>query len=673
MGIVPTEMELILEHTQQGISHEVSTQKHRKPRRKVTEVPQPSDHIEHVADEVIYKELDDTLVRDATTAFSLEAEHDSGGRPRCQDTMRDTIAQTRSGRVSKLSNDSLLARGNTLQSDEDRLKLNELMELCTTLQSKVLDLEKTKTTQALEIDSLKRRVKKLKKKQRSRTHKLKRLYKVGLSSRVESSYDNEDLGKDASKQGRKIYAIDSDEDITLVNDQDDEQIFDVNDLQEEEVFVQEVVVDKEVNAAGEVNVASIAITISAAATITNEEVTLAKALAELKASKPKVKGVFTQEPKPVRPKLKDQIMLDEEVALKLQAELQAKFDKEQRPKRRKSFAAKRVEEKRNRPPTRAQQRSIMCTYLKNMKGWKLNSLKNKSFTNIQELFDKAMKRVNTFIDYRTKLVEESSKKAEAEVMEGSLKKSDTELEQESSKRAGTELEQESSKKQKIDDDKETYELKQLVKIIPDEEGVATDAMPLAVKPPSIVDWKIYKEGKKSYYKIIKADGSLKVYLVFSHMLKSFDREDVETLWKLVKAKHGSTRPEEDYKRVLRGDIFEIYCMWTTIDLLIGFVLLRSYFPPANTIPRHSRRKNTSIVESEIQTNATMVDNRTMAQMLQAPIEGYEDAIVVPPINANNFGLKQTLINLVQSNQFTGSKTHITISVSSTKSHPRLDI
>ncbi|GKB64581.1 hypothetical protein Tco_0920767 [Tanacetum coccineum] len=42
----------------------------------------------------------------------------------------------------------------------------------------------------------------------------------------------------------------------------------------------------------------------------------------------------------------------------------------------------------------------------------------------------------------------------------------------------------------------------------------------------------------------------------------------------------------------------------------------------------------------------------MAQMLQAPIEGYEDAIVVPPINANNFELKQPLINLVQSNKFT---------------------
>ncbi|GJV67456.1 hypothetical protein Tco_1482965 [Tanacetum coccineum] len=70
---------------------------------------------------------------------------------RCQETMGDTIAQTRFESVSKHSNDSLLARGNTLQSDEDRLKLNELMELCTNLQNRVLDLEKTKTTQANEI------------------------------------------------------------------------------------------------------------------------------------------------------------------------------------------------------------------------------------------------------------------------------------------------------------------------------------------------------------------------------------------------------------------------------------------------------------------------------------------------------------------------------------------
>ncbi|GJW01603.1 putative ribonuclease H-like domain-containing protein, partial [Tanacetum coccineum] len=106
------------------------------------------------------------------------------------------------------SNDPLL-------SGEDRLKLNELMELCTNLSQRVLDLETTKTVQALEIDSLKRRVKKLKKKQRSRTYRLRRLYKVGRSARVVSS-EEEGLGdqEDASKQGRKILDIDADEDIT---------------------------------------------------------------------------------------------------------------------------------------------------------------------------------------------------------------------------------------------------------------------------------------------------------------------------------------------------------------------------------------------------------------------------------------------------------------------------
>nr|GFB66205.1 reverse transcriptase domain-containing protein [Tanacetum cinerariifolium] len=81
-------------------------------------------------------------------------------------------------------------------------------------------------------------------------------------------------------------------------------------------------------------------------------------------------------------------------------------------------------------------------------------------------------------------------------------------------------------------------------------------------------------------------------------------------------------------------------------------------------------------EPEIRTIIEMVDNRTMAQMLQAPIEGYEDAIVVPQINANNFELKQTLINLVQSNQFTGRQDpHIHLrffnKVTSTFRHPEV--
>nr|GEW07772.1 reverse transcriptase domain-containing protein [Tanacetum cinerariifolium] len=54
---------------------------------------------------------------------------------------------------------------------------------------------------------------------------------------------------------------------------------------------------------------------------------------------------------------------------------------------------------------------------------------------------------------------------------------------------------------------------------------------------------------------------------------------------------------------------------------------RSYFPPTSTIPRRSKKQTTNAVEPEIRTIVTMADNRTMAQMLQAPIEGYEDAII----------------------------------------------
>nr|GEU56045.1 hypothetical protein [Tanacetum cinerariifolium] len=230
----------------------------RKIKRKDTKLPQTSVPTS-VADEAVNEEMDDSLERDATTATSLYAAHDIGnifktqyketpnepgsqgtsssGGLRCQEVMGDTVAQTRSERVSKISNDPLLAGVNTPQSGEDSMKLTELIELYTKLQQRVLDLETTNTTQAMQIETLKRRVKKIEKKQRPRTHKLKKLYKVG-SARVESSED-EGLGEeDASKQGR-IADIDSNEDIYLVNVHKDKYIFGVNNSDGDEVIVKD--------------------------------------------------------------------------------------------------------------------------------------------------------------------------------------------------------------------------------------------------------------------------------------------------------------------------------------------------------------------------------------------------------------------------------------------------
>ncbi|GJR54575.1 hypothetical protein Tco_1405096 [Tanacetum coccineum] len=430
-----------------AIFEELTRMGYEKISQKLTfyKVPQPSGLIDIVADEAVHKELGDRLVRAATTASSLEAEQDSVN-----------ITKTRS-----------------------KATPNESSSLGTTSGGgpRVLDLEKTKTTQANEIPSLKRRVKKLEKKRSSRSHKLKRLYKVGLTARVESSRDEEDLGEDASKQERRINAIDADEDITLVNVQDDadNEIFDVDALTGDEVFAEQEVAAKDVN-------------------LTVDEVTLAQALAALKSVKPKVKGDVIKEPnvpvnaasaptkdkgkgimieEPVKPmKKKVQIMLDEEAAKRLQAEfdeeerlarekdeanislteewddIQAKikadhelaqrlqaeeqeelFDVEKATlfqqlleKRRKHIVAKRAKEQRNKPPTQAQQRKIMCTYLKNMEGKKLKDLKNKYFDSIQKIFDRGFKRVNTFVDFRTYLVEDSSKRAGEELEQESTKK-----------------------------------------------------------------------------------------------------------------------------------------------------------------------------------------------------------------------------------------------------------
>ncbi|GKA43640.1 hypothetical protein Tco_0736364 [Tanacetum coccineum] len=262
--------------------------------------------------------------------------------PRCQETIGDTTARTRFESVSKLSNDPLLAR-------------------------------------------------------------------VGMSRRVEPSGDEDILGEDTSKQGRRINNIDADEDITLVNDQIDvdAEMFDVNALTGDEVFAEQEVAAKDVN-------------------LTVDEVTLAQAIAALKSVKPKVKGVVIQEPSTTtttttissQQPSHDKAEIDEEERIARDEEekndeaniawddIQAKVDADyQLAERLQAEEREQAEEKRNKPSTKTQQKKTMITYLKNMEGWKHKNLKSKDFNSIKELFDKAFKRVNMFVDYRTDLVE----------------------------------------------------------------------------------------------------------------------------------------------------------------------------------------------------------------------------------------------------------------------------
>ncbi|GKF76879.1 hypothetical protein Tco_0229349, partial [Tanacetum coccineum] len=77
----------------------------------------------------------------ATTASRLEAEQDNGSGPKCQDTtLGGAEAQIRFETASKQSNDLPLSRVNTLGSGEDSMKQKELIDLCTKLSEKVLDI-----------------------------------------------------------------------------------------------------------------------------------------------------------------------------------------------------------------------------------------------------------------------------------------------------------------------------------------------------------------------------------------------------------------------------------------------------------------------------------------------------------------------------------------------------
>ncbi|GJX37938.1 hypothetical protein Tco_0251241 [Tanacetum coccineum] len=196
-------------------------------------------------------------------------------------------------------------------------------------------------------------------------------------------------------------------------------------------------------------------------------------------------------------------------------------------RRRKHFAALRAQEKRNRPPTKAQKRNQMSVYLKHMGRYKYNQLKGRSYDEIQKLFDKEMNRVNSFVAMNSEVQEISRKKDES-----SFKK--TGIAQDcSTKRAEDKLESDESKKQKTDENEEVEEdneaeLKMHMMIVKDDD-IAVDAILLATKPPVIVEYKIIKEGIIGHYQLIRADGSSKRYSSMIKMLQGIDREDLDSM------------------------------------------------------------------------------------------------------------------------------------------------
>nr|GEU90410.1 hypothetical protein [Tanacetum cinerariifolium] len=412
--------------------------------------------------------------------------------------------------------------------------------------------------------------------------------------RVKSSMEKDGMGaqEDASKQERMIEEIDQNTEIALDDETqeriNDDEMFGVDDLAREKVVMETTTGVKD----------------SAALTtyVIKDEVTMAQALAALKSTKPKVMVkeqkmsttisaaatiVITAVPTPrakakmIEPevpiKRKEQMRIDEEYVRKLEAEeqeaarlsraqqdeeasnswdnmqammdadrllakkLQARereeFSEVQKArllvelieKRKKHFAALRAQEKRNKKPTKTQTKSQMSTYLKHMGGYKQSHLKGRSFDEIKKLFDRDM----TKVDENVKPVMDNSE-----------------------------------------------ELRKCIEIVPDDgDEVLIEATPISSRYLTIIDYKIHKEGKKTYFKIIRADVKDRFKkekpvddmdnLLFRTLKIMFEHHVEDTIWKY----------QQGLAKVKNWKLFEscaVYCI--TMQSTIYYLLVEKMYP-----------------------------------------------------------------------------------------------
>ncbi|GKC63182.1 hypothetical protein Tco_1095780 [Tanacetum coccineum] len=379
-------------------------------------------------------------------------------------------------------------------------------------EAEVLDLQKAKDAQAKEIAALKKRIQRLERRKMSRPTGLKRLSKVGMSRRGELSKDQESLGvhEDASKQGRSIADINADVEVTLVNEtqvrQNDDLIFNTGVLDDVEMPVEAKVDGKdEQSTKTDDSTAGEAVTTANDDNVvptTNEEITLAQTLIQIKAAKPKVVTTTAATATTIRPKdkrvvRKDQIALDEQIARDIQAKLDAELLEEQKLSRK-------------------QEEEANITLIE-------------SWENTQAMMEAdrlLAKRLQS--KEREELTDEEKAKLFMELMEKEKKKhfACLEVQESNEKKKVRRFTEETAivcmKEDAWEGKEQEIKLKKLL-VIKKDEDIAIDAIPLATKLPDLIQ-EIRLE------------------------------EDLEALWRIVKAKYGDTRPENEFERVLYGDL-----------------------------------------------------------------------------------------------------------------------
>nr|GEW60292.1 hypothetical protein [Tanacetum cinerariifolium] len=417
----------------------------------------------------------------------------------------------------------------TEDGDQFPTHIQQILDVCSALTSRVENLENDNTAQKLEIIKLQARVKRLEKGNKVKSLKLRRLRKVEASKRIVSSDDMEDV----FNQGRMINDMDKDEGIELaeIYNLDLDHSFKVLSMQEDDSEVQEVVevvttakliTDVVTAAASQASATNATIpaakpsipaaapTVVAAYTRRRKRVIIRDPEEELSSKTPtetpkvkdKGKGILVETPKPM--KKKDQIELDAEYARKLHEEINRDHEE----------FNKDIDLDATMDHTENEARKNMMIYLKNTDGYKMDFFKGMTYAQICPIFQARFDENMRFLFKSREEMEEEDQEIIKSINETSAQKA--------------------AKRRKL------------------------KATPLARKVP-IVDYQIVLVDNKPRFKIIKADETHQFYISFTTPLKNFDREDLENLWGIVKNRFSTSKPTkflDEYMLLTLKTMFE---------------------------------------------------------------------------------------------------------------------
>ncbi|GJS51950.1 hypothetical protein Tco_0625312 [Tanacetum coccineum] len=483
-----------------------------------------------------------TVERATTTAASLDAAQASGnitktqstvipnvplpqgigagGSPRCQEATGGFIAQT-----SKV----------------------EILEV---------DLKQTKQVYGAAYTKLIMKVKKLEK--TVKTSQARKREKIVVLD------DEEDL-EDSSKQGRIIEEIDQDAGVTLVTPTHSQE-----DQPEDQLGVfsaAKVLADVAKNVhtytrrrravstgSGRISTASrLFSTAEESVSTAGASMPVSTAGTVQEVNKDKGKGIMTKfKPEQTKTKLQQRQERSGYRAVVRIGKNKMMKKKRKKGRRERYFSQQRAEERRNKPLTQAQQRTYMSNYIKHMGSHTLQQLKRLSFDELKALFETTMRRVQTFHP-----IESEGDKTVPELTTGSSKRdAEVELDHEGSKKQKTN--EASGSVQEQPEEEETKlpqeDLQQMMMVVPVEE-VYVEA--LQVKYP-IIDWEVYSEDTRRYWKIIRVGNHTEAYQIFAEMLKKFDRDDLVKLWDLVKERFSTTEPIDDKEKELWVELKRLF-------------------------------------------------------------------------------------------------------------------